>query len=221
MLSDKVFEKVPFGDEVGSWKHLPYKTSPEKDTELEYELAIFLNDWVEHPAEQIANKLKKYEKIFQDAKSKFPKVFMPPMGETVYRGMFFPGDKVIAWMKKAYKDGTLKTKKIGGVKHYTSSDHFSYRSFKEVSSWSTDIEVALNFSEASSSPDPKNISIIIDTVVDNSFIFNPVFMDKIYDDVIGNNSWEHETVCFKKQMKVGIHVEELSLKEFINSHYNK
>ena len=214
---DKAFEKLPFADELANWKHLPAGSS-EPDTELESELAFFLNDWVDQPDKVTAQKLKSYESIFQAAKSEFPKVFMPPVGDSAFRGMSFPYKKVVAWVKKSYKENSLKLVPKYRFKYYTSPNYFSYVGNKPVQSWTTDFEVAETFSANNVSNEL--IHIILETTIDDSFIFNPIFMNKIYTDVIGDDSYENEVICFKKQMKVKIYVQDASLKKIINNKFN-
>lgn len=182
----KTFEKIPFADrEIDGWNK-----GSEKDTDLEYEIAWLLKGWTAVSGKNIANKLKSYERLFQAAKKKFPNTFQPPLGKKVYRGLGLNDKKY----KEIINNYAFSDIKYQSYPVKISQKLFNYEGNKPVDSWS------MKFSEAArfSSRRLQN-QIVLETIVDNSFIFNPKFMDKIY-------AKESEILSFKQNRKVRLYL---------------
>lgn len=182
-----IFEKVPFGER--GW----IKGKFEKDTPIEAKIATLLHSWVSISTKGKALELKKYEKLFQLAKLKYPKYFSSPIGKKAYRGLSLDDSKVNKFFKE-YPSTKWKMVKYKGRRFFTLDKLFNYSGNKVVDSWSTSFDIAESFSMND------DMNVIMETEIDNSFIFSPKLMDNI------NGDDESEVLSFKQNRKVKIYV---------------
>lgn len=219
--ADSVFQQVPFSDQDYKWSHLYRLPRPkggwpeEKNTKDEQAIAYYLEKWIDGSSLSTANTLKKYESILKQAKQKFPGIFKAE-GKVAYRGTLYDNNKIFNWFKKNQKNKTLITKNISEENWYTCDSKFLFKANKPIQSWTPDFDVALSF--ASLDNFNKSLSpIILSTVIDDDFIFNPLFMDAVYQYVHDSGTYENEIISFKKDRKVNVFINEYTMKEIINN----
>lgn len=218
---DSVFQQVPFYNQDDNWDHLSllpgnkWKWYEEKNTKDEQIIANYLEDWIDNSTLDAANALKSYESVLKQAKQKFPNIFKPS-GKTAYRGTLYNNDKIFNWFKKNQKNKTLITKNISGETWYTCDSKFLFKANKPIQSWTPDFDVALSFARLDNYNESLS-PIILSTVIDDDFIFNPLFMDAIYQYVHDSGTYENEIISFKKDRKVNVFINTFTIKEIINN----
>ena len=188
---------IPFYDQdIQGWNHLTgdeRSEGPEKNTPIETAIARVISNWVKKPTPGLANKIYQNWKFLKKLEKQFPKIFAPPLGELVYRGIRISDTNRL---KQVFsKPGMLVTRRgrlylneqwfgrtsLDGGTVYKAKFPFKYNSIKSVSSWTTQPKIAFSFSNAGYS----GIGIVLKARVDEDFLFNPLFMNNVFARVLG------------------------------------
>jgi hypothetical protein len=195
----KKIGKILFGDnyatniadkQVGNLKKLqglPKSVTNEPNTKWEFDLLKDIEDWVERPDNKIAADFIKSRSDLSALAKEYPELIQAPVGKKAYRGSKIKAKSIVKTLKAATDIKSVYLKSNQVIKF----TNFPYFPLRNAQSWTTNIEVALEF--AYNGYGYNNVRVVYQTVVDDkNWLFNPKLMNIVFSADGGGK--EDETI---------------------------
>lgn len=192
------FGKVAFG-EIPKFVKMQGKKR-EENTEFEEQLLILLRRWAKGFTPESSSGLYTHFNLFKKASKKFPSIFLPetPNGTEIYRGLQ-DADTLIPQLKET-KPSEWKKWKRDSLDMRIYSNPIEYTPNRDIQSWTTNLDVAINFANKRDSGWAGNSPILLLSKQTDEFLFSQKVMTYMW----GRN--ESEILHFGKKYKEKVYV---------------
>ena len=169
---------VLFGDDedvakIQGAKTPPGFTSPETNTKWEENLYYMVRNWASKSSDPTAKYFIANLDLLKRLAKEFPKLLMPPVGQTAYRGT----DIKIDSLKKAMLTKKYSVVNIGGKEAFYFKN-LDYSPSRPAQSWTTNPKMAFTFSGTG---DQDYVQVVYKTKVnEKDFLFSPTLFNAIF-----------------------------------------
>lgn len=185
----KKIGKILFGDnyatnvadkQVGNLKKLqglPASVTNEPNTKWEFDLLKDIEDWVDKPNNKIAADFIKSRSDLSALAKEYPELIQAPVGKKAYRGSKIKVKSIVKALKAATDIKSVYLKSNQVIKF----TNFPYSPLRNAQSWTTNIEVALEFAYNGYEYGLNSVRVVYQTVVDDkNWLFNPKLMNIVF-----------------------------------------